>query len=96
VVFVLSYSRLMYVAARARPMDTAELIRLHEAAFRYFGGCPQECVYDQTRLVVLAETFRELSLNERFHRYATTVGFRIRAGEGYDPESKGKVEAGVK
>ena len=96
VVFVLSYSRLMDVAARARPIDTAELIRLHDAAFRYFGGCPQECVYDQTRLVVLAETFRELSLNERFHRYATTAGFRIRACEGYDPESKGKVEAGVK
>ena len=45
---------------------------------------------------MIAETFRELTLNERFHRYASTVGFRIRACEGYDPESKGKVEAGVK
>jgi hypothetical protein len=52
--------------------------------------------YDQTKLVVIEEEFRELSLNERFARYATTVGFRIRACEGYDPESKGKVEAGVK
>ena len=33
----------------------------------------------QTSLVVIAETFRELTLNQRFHRYATTVGFRIRA-----------------
>ncbi|MBK8639477.1 MAG: IS21 family transposase [Chromatiaceae bacterium] len=95
-VFVLSYSRLLYVAASLRPIDTAALIRMHDAAFRSFGGFPQECVYDQTRLVVSAETFRELALNERFARYATTVGFRIRACEGYDPESKGKVEAGVK
>lgn len=96
VVFVLSYSRLMHVVASLRPVDTAALIGMHDAAFRAFGGCPQECVYDQTRLVVIAETFRELQLNERFHRYATTAGFRIRACEGYDPESKGKVEVGVK
>ncbi|MEY2989944.1 MAG: hypothetical protein RLZZ163_860 [Actinomycetota bacterium] len=95
-VFVLSYSRLMYVAASARPIDTAELIRMHDAAFRYFGGQPKECVYDQTKLVVIAEQFRELRLNSRFARYATTAGFTIRACEGYDPESKGKVEAGVK
>jgi hypothetical protein len=96
VVFVLSYSRLMHVVASLRPVDTAALIGMHDAAFRAFGGRPQECVYDQTRLVVIAETFRELELNARFHRYATTVGLRIRACEGYDPESKGKVEAGVK
>jgi transposase len=95
-VFVLSYSRLMYVAASTRPIDTAELIRVHDAAFRYFGGCPRECVYDQTKLVVIEEQFRELTLNARFARYAATVGFRIHACEGYDPESKGKVEAGVK
>lgn len=95
-VFVLAYSRLLYVAASPRPIDTAALIRLHDAAFRAFGGRPQECLYDQTRLVVLAEECRELTLNERFARYASTAGFSIRACRGYDPESKGKVEAGVK
>ena len=96
VVFVLSYSRLMYVAVSREPVDTEKFIRMHDAAFRYFGGCPEECVYDQTKLVVLEERFRELRLNERFHAYATAAGFRVRACEGYDPESKGKVEAGVK
>ena len=95
-VFVLSYSRLMYVSVSARPIDTEQLIRMHDAAFRYFGGMPQECVYDQTKLVVIDEEFRELTLNQRFAHYATAVGFEIRACEGYDPESKGKVEAGVK
>jgi transposase len=95
-VFVLSYSRLMHVSVSARPIDTETLIRQHDAAFRYFGGQPAECVYDQTRLVVIHERFRELTLNQRFHQYATAAGFAIRACEGYDPESKGKVEAGVK
>ena len=96
VVFVLSYSRLMYVGLSPRPIDTGTFIRMHDAAFRYFGGRPEECVYDQTRLVVIGERYRELTLNEQFHGYATAAGFRIRACEGYDPESKGKVEAGVR
>ncbi|MBV1777362.1 IS21 family transposase [Burkholderiaceae bacterium DAT-1] len=96
VVFVLSYSRLMYVTASLKPVDTSIFIRMHDAAFRYFGGCPHECVYDQTKLVVIREEFRELTLNSRFAEYATRAGFTIRACEGYDPESKGKVEAGVK
>lgn len=96
VVFVLSFSRLMYVGTSRRPIDTETFIRLHDAALRHFGGCPEECVYDQTRLVVLDEQYRELELNQRFAQYASAAGFRIRACEGYDPESKGKVEAGVK
>ena len=96
VVFVLSYSRLMYVGLAFRPLDTQTFIQLHNEALRYFGGLPEECVYDQTKLVVINEQYRELTLNQRFHEYATTAGFRIHACEGYDPESKGKVEAGVK
>ena len=96
VVFVLSYSRLMYVGLSPRPIDAVTFIRLHDAAFRYFGGRPEECVYDQTKLVVLHEQYRELDLSPAFAAYASAAGFRIHACEGYDPESKGKVEAGVK
>ena len=95
-VFVLSYSRLMHVSLSDKPINTELLIKQHDAAFRYFGGMPEACVYDQTKLVVISETCRELNLNQRFHQYATAAGFRIHACEGYDPESKGKVEAGVK
>lgn len=69
---------------------------MHDEAFRYFGGVTEECVYDQTKMVVISEQYRELTLNQRFHQYASTAGYRIHACEGYDPESKGKVEAGVK
>lgn len=96
VVFVLSFSRLMYVALSSRPVNTDSFIRMHDAAFRYFGGVPEECVYDQTRLVVLREQYRELEVNPRFYEFASHAGFQLRVCEGYDPESKGKVEAGVK
>ena len=96
VVFVLAYSRLTYVGVSFTPLDTTTFIRLHDEAFRYFGGLPEECVYDQTKMVVISEQFRELEVNQRFQEYATTAGFRIHACCGYDPESKGKVEAGVK
>ena len=52
VVFVLSYSRLMYVGLSSKPINTNILIGMHDAAFRYFGGCTEECVYDQTKMVV--------------------------------------------
>lgn len=81
-VFVLSYSRLMHVSVSAQPIDTQPLIHQHDAAFRYFGGVPQECVYDQTKLVVINDIFRELALKQRFHQYATATGFHIRACAG--------------
>ena len=61
VVFVLSYSRLMYVSLSPRPIDTALFIQMHDAAFRFFGGVPEECVYDQTKLVVIEEVYREVT-----------------------------------
>lgn len=95
-VFVLSYSRLMHVVISDKPINTDIFIRMHDEAFRCFGGMPQECVYDQTKLVVIKEVFREVDYNQRFYQYATTAGLDIHVCKGYDPESKGKVEAGVK
>ncbi len=95
-VFVLSCSRLMHVSVSLRPINSEINIRMHDAAFHAFGGVPEECVYDQTKLVLIHEQYRELELNARFAQYATTVGFRIHCCHAYDPESKGKVESGVK
>lgn len=95
-VFVLSYSRLMFVSLSLKPLDTDIFIQMHEEAFRYFDGIPEECVYDQTKLVVIKEMFREVTFNDRFYHYASQIGMDMRVCKGYDPESKGKVEAGVK
>ena len=65
VVFVLSFSRLMHLSYSLKPINTSDFIRMHDAAFRYFGGQPEELVYDQTKLVVINEKYRELALNQR-------------------------------
>src|SRR3546814_3166974 len=71
----------MYVGLAFKPLDTATFIQLHAEALRSFRGMPAECVYDQTKLAVLSEQYRELTLNPRFHEFATTAGFRIRPKE---------------
>jgi len=91
IVFVLSYSRMMYVSISDKPVNTNIFIQLHDEAFSFLGGIADECVYDQTKLVAIKEEFREVWFNEEFYRYATLAGFDIRVCEGYDPESKGKV-----
>ena len=96
VVFVMSYSRLMYVTVTDKPINTKMFIHMHDEAFSYFGGVVEECVYDQTKLVAIKEEYREVWFNEEFYRYAAYSRFDIRVCKGYDPESKGKVEAGVK
>ena len=76
VVFVLSYSRLMYVGLSFQPLDTPTFIQLHDEAFRYFGGITEECVHDQTKLVVIKEQYREIEANQRFYQYVTTGQIR--------------------
>jgi len=70
-------------------------INAHLEAFQYFGGLAREYVYDQTKLVVIKEEFRETILNERFQKFALSAGFGLHICEGYDPQSKGMVEKSV-
>lgn len=93
--FIMSWSREMYVSYESRPYNTEMFIKAHLEAFQFFGGITQECLYDQTKLVVIKEQYRELILNDRFGRFALETGFNVRACEGYDPQSKGMVEKSV-
>ncbi|QJQ99319.1 hypothetical protein HIR79_11835 [Halomonas sp. PGE1] len=54
------------------PLDTVTFIRLHDEVYvcRYAGGLPKECVYDQTKMVVICEQFRELEVSQRFYGHA--------------------------
>ena len=93
--FVFSYSRKKYMTFQGRCYDTDSFIDAHIKAFSYFGGIAQEYVYDQTKLVVINERYREVWFNERFYQFACQCGFKIHVCEGYDPESKGKVENSI-
>src|SRR5699024_3914939 len=58
--FILSHSRFKYAEWLDRPFRTADLIRIQENAFRYFGGMTEEIVYDQDRLLAVSENAGDL------------------------------------
>lgn len=95
VCFVVCWSRYMYVTFSTSPYNTEKFIEAHNEAFEYFGAYPSDMLYDQTKLVVIKEEYRELTLNNAFGKYALKTGFKVNACEGYDPESKGMVEKSV-
>ena len=96
VAFVFCFSRMKYTYIQNRPFNTGDFIKAHKEAFSYFGGIAEEYVYDQTKLVAIKEQFREVWFNKEFHQFTVESGFTPNVCEGYDPESKGKVERVVK
>jgi len=95
---VLGYSRLLWLRFFQRQtMET--LLRGLESAFEFFGGVPQELLFDQMRSVVLSdERFSDggLVLNTEFLRFAAHWGFRPRACRPYRARTKGKVERPIR
>lgn len=93
---VLSYSRMRYVTFYDRPLDTEMFLAFHREAFAYFRGLPDKILYDQTKLVVLQETYGEVEFNGAFYGFANWYGFQPVVCHARDPQTKGKVEAAVK
>ena len=95
---VLGYSRLLWLRFYSRQtMQT--LIRGLESAFEFFGGVPQELLFDQMRSVVLSDERlggNGLVLNSEFLRFAAHWGFRPRSCRPYRARTKGKVERPIR
>lgn len=96
ITFVLSHSRYKYVEWLDRPFTTRDTIRCHEKAFHFFGGMPEEIVYDQDHLITVSENAGDIILTSEFQAYKQDRGFRIYLCRKADPQSKGKVENVVK
>ena len=74
---VLGYSRMRYIEF-VTDMTTNTLIRCHQDAFRYFGGYPQEILYDNMKQVVVKRLLRQedSTLNSQFEDFAGFHGFK--------------------
>ncbi len=94
--FVLAHSRYKYVEWLDRPFKSNDLIRMHENAFRYFGGMSFEIVYDQDRLLAVSENAGDLIMTVEFTKYQQTRKFKVHLCRKSDPQSKGKIEQVVK
>ncbi len=93
--FVLSHSRYKYCYWQSRPFTTIDIVRIHEDAFEYFGGYPEEAVYDQDHLILVSENHGDLIYTKEFAAYLKKRNFHIYMCRRADPESKGKVEKAV-
>ena len=96
IAFVLSHSRFKYAEWQEQPFTTQDVLRSHEKAFEYFGGMPEEMVYDQDKLMTVSENGGDIVYTETFQSYRQQRDFRIYLCRAADPESKGKIENVVK
>jgi len=95
---VLGYSRLLWCRFYPR-QDMATLYDGLEEAFGYFGGVPQELLFDQMKAVITRDLRLEggaLIRNAEFLRFARHWGFTARACRPYRAQTKGKVERPVR
>ena len=92
---VLAYSRMMY-AEFTRTEKFEDFIRCHENAFRYFGGVPKECWYDNLRTAVTDRMGSLIKFNARFMAYMGHHGIRPHACNVARGNEKGRVEDAIK
>lgn len=95
-VLTLSWSRAMYLRFTTS-LDFTWFIRCHLHAFEYLGGFPQRLLYDNLKSVVeWHPPDGPIIWNPRFLDFADVTGFAPQACKPYRPQTKGKVESGVK
>lgn len=93
---ILGYSRTRYIEF-VTDMSTNTLIRCHANAFRYFGGYPEEILYDNMKQVVVKRLLKQedSTLNRQFEDFAGFYGFKPILCRPYRGQTKGKVERTV-
>lgn len=93
---VLGYSRMRY-AEFTLSIDATTLIQCHLNAFSYFGGYPEEILYDNMKQVVLkrASKSTDSEWNSVFEQFFRHFGFIPRLCRPYRPQTKGKIESTV-
>lgn len=95
-VLTLSHSRALFCDL-ATDQTLVTFLRMHEAAFEQLGGVPQEILYDRMKTVVLGIDARgEIVWHPIFRDFARYWGFRPRLCHAYRPQTKGKVESGIR
>jgi transposase len=69
--------------------------RLHEEAFRYFGGCPQYIVLDNLKEGVIKPDLYEPELNSLYREMLAHYGVAADPARVCDPNRKGTVESAI-
>ena len=92
-VMTLSCSRHQYAeVAFDQTIDT--WLRLHRAAFEFFGGVPRRVVLDNLRAAIVHAALYDPEVQRSYREFAEHYGFLIAPCRPRTPEHKGKVEQG--
>lgn len=93
---VLGFSRMRY-AEFTLQIDIFNLLQCHLNAFNYFGGYPQEILYDNMKQIVLDRKpiSSDSTWNSKFEDFFKHYGFIPRLCRPYRPQTKGKIENSV-
>ena len=94
-VMTLGYSRRCFAVAFPR-QRLHEWLAGHELAFQHFGGVTDTIVVDNAKAMVLRHTRDATTWHPTYADFAGYYGFRPWACAPYRPQTKGKVESGVK
>jgi transposase len=94
---IFGYSRCRYVEFATR-ISTPVLIHCHLNAFDYFGGYPDELLYDNMTQVVFERALVSSGhqWNKQFGEFVAYYRFRPRLCWPYRPQSKEKIESTIK
>lgn len=92
----LGWSRAMYLEFTVSA-DTAWFLRCHLHGFAYLGGVSEQVLHDNLKSAVLRRgADGQIHWNPRYLDFAQTLGFSPQACRPYRPQTKGKVESGIK
>lgn len=92
---VLCFSRLLYIEF-TRSEKFESFIKCHENAFKYFGGVPKECWYDNLGSAVTERMGQLIKFNSRFMSYMGHHSIRPHACNVAKGNEKGRVEDAIK
>jgi len=88
---ILGYSRKLY-AELIRKCDLPTFLDCHIRAFEYFGGVPQEILYDRMKNVYIGKIAGKHKFNPTLIGFALHYGFSPKVAPAYAAWVKGKVE----
>ena len=87
----------MMMAEAATDQTLGTLLRIRESAFRQRGGVPEEILYTQMKAVWIGtDEGGEIIWNAIFLDFARYLGFTRRLCHPYRPQTRSKLESGVK
>jgi transposase len=92
---VMAFSRMIYIEF-TRSEKFEEFIGCHERAFRFFGGAPKECWYDNLTSAVSDRYGSLIRFNSRFMAYMAHHSVRPHACNVARGNEKGRVEGLIK